>query len=142
MSSSILPTNCPSCNQLLSISKTGIDLHCKNTLNCPAQIVLRLSYFTSRPIANISGLSEKNIARFVEELGICDIQDLYNLDYEKIAIMDGFGLKSAQNIEESIENSRSQIADYKFLAGLSIDGIGPEIARLIINKIQEKSHLN
>jgi DNA ligase (NAD+) len=128
---SVIPENCPSCGQKLTLSSTGIDLFCLNSINCPDQIRLKLSYFTSRGITNIVGLSDKIIEKLIIEFGVNDPLDLFNLDYQKISELEGMGLKSAQNIQTSIDKARSGIPDYRFLAGLSIDGIGPEISKLI-----------
>ena len=132
----IPPTNCPSCNSKLGFSDTGIDLICTNSLNCKTQIVKRMAYFCQRNLGNISGLSEKQIEKFVDEFGIHDIADLYDLPWDKIKEMEGFGEKSVQNLKESIDKSRA-IADFKFLAGLGIDGIGPEVAKLVCEKLGE-----
>jgi DNA ligase (NAD+) len=130
------PTHCPSCNAELGLTDTGIDLICTNSLNCKTQIVKRMAYFCQRNLGNITGLSEKQIEKFVDEFGIHDIADLYDLPWDKIKEMEGFGEKSVQNLKDSIDKSR-QIADFKFLAGLGIDGIGPEVAKLVCEKLGE-----
>lgn len=75
-------------------------------------------------------MSDKTLERFITEFGVRDIADLYDLPWGEIQKMDGFGLKSVQKLKESVEKS-SVINDYKFLAGLGIEGIGPEVAKLI-----------
>lgn len=125
-----IPTTCPSCQTPLKLTETGIDLFCPNTENCPAQILGRLTYFCQRNVANITGLSEKNLEKFIKLFKIREIPDLYHLPYSEILTLEGFGEKSVQNLQTSIENSR-QIENYKFLAGLGIDGIGQEVAKLI-----------
>lgn len=133
-----LPTHCPSCNSLLVLSQTGIDLYCPNTENCPEQITGRLTYFCQKNIANITGLSEKHINRLHQELGIKTIADLFNLDWEAIVNWEGFGAKSVQNLQQSIDKARVEIMDYKFLAGLGIEGVGPEVAKLICQTLNQK----
>ncbi|GAB4146514.1 MAG: hypothetical protein OHK0017_07080 [Patescibacteria group bacterium] len=130
------PTECPACGVKLELSSTGVDLICLNTQNCKPQIVKRLAYFCQRNLGNITGLSEKQLEKFVDEFGIHDIADLYALPWEKIREMEGFGNKSVQNLQESVEKSK-HILDYKFLAGLGIDGIGPEVAKLICDRINQ-----
>jgi DNA ligase (NAD+) len=129
-----IPTHCPSCKSELVLSSTAVDLFCPNFKNCPVQIIGRLSYFCSRNLGNIPGLSTKQIEKFVELYGVKDVCDLYELPMNKISDLEGFGQKSVENLKESIESSR-QIKDYKFLAGLGVEGIGPEIAKLICRKI-------
>lgn len=108
---------------------------CLNTQNCPAQILGRLSYFCSRNIANITGLSHKILEKLTQNFQIQTPADLYNLPFEKIKVLDGFGELSVANLDKSIEKSRT-IADYKFLAGLGIESIGLENAKLICEIIK------
>jgi DNA ligase (NAD+) len=126
----LLPSLCPSCKSELVQSDTGIDLYCINSDECHDQIVLRLSYFTQRNMANIVGLSEKIIERFMTEFDVHDIYDLYTLPFDKIKTLEGFGEKSAENLKKSLENAM-EFEDWRFLAALGIDGVGPEVARLI-----------
>jgi len=132
-----LPYKCPVCSHQLRKSSTEVDLLCTNQESCPAQVLGRLSYFAGRSIGNIAGLSEKNIQKFMEEFGIKDLYDLYDLPYSKIFELEGFGSKSVENLKTSIKDSL-RIKDYKFLAGLSIEGVGPEVAKLIVGKMLEK----
>lgn len=133
-----LPLHCPSCGSLLDWSQTGTDLMCFNSEACPQQILSKLSYYSSRKLANIEGLSEKSIQKFVELFSISEFPDLYDLPFETIQNLEGFGSKSVSNLKTSIQNSRN-ITDTKFLAGLSIDGVGLEVSELI-NKTLRTSY--
>jgi DNA ligase (NAD+) len=130
-----IPMHCPSCNTELTTSSTGVDLVCTN-LHCPAQIIGRLTYYTQRSVANIAGLSEKNIQKFVELFEITDIAELYDLPYDKIFELDGYGQKSVEKLKKSLEASKHMNA-YRFLAGLGIDGVGPEVAQLLIASLPQ-----
>jgi len=125
-----IPTHCPSCGTKLELTDTEVDLVCHN-LHCPAQIIARLTYFAQRSVANIQGLSEKNIEKFYELFGVEDIADLYDLPFDKIFELEGFGQKSVENLKTSLDNAR-RLSLVRFFAGLGIDGVGPEIAELII----------
>ena len=131
----IAPTHCPSCNTLLILSKTKTDLICPN-LDCPEQILKRLSYFCGRNIANIMGLSGEKLRILTTKFTVSNVADLYDLDYNLITSFDNFGKLSVSNLQNSIEKSR-QISVEKFLAGLGIDGIGVENAKLICQIIME-----
>jgi DNA ligase (NAD+) len=128
---SLIPTHCPSCNTLLTLTSTGVDLFCSNSIECPAQILGQLSYYCQRGRANIPGLSTKILEKLILNGQVKDIPDIYSLDYELISTWDGFGAKSADNLRDSIEQSRNSITTTKFLAGLGIKGIGIEVAGLI-----------
>jgi DNA ligase (NAD+) len=132
------PNTCPSCNTQLVKSSTQIDLYCPNETDCKAKIIGRLKYFCQRSLGNISGLSEKQIEKFYEEFGVSDIPDLFNLPYEKIFELEGYQKKSVENLEKSVDKAR-QIVDYKFLAGLGVEGVGPEVAKLILEEMAKKN---
>ena len=134
-----IPENCPSCTLELQKSKTDVDLYCSNVYNCPDQVVARLSYFCQRNMGNIVGLSEKNILKFMQEFNIKDVPDLYKLPWDKIQNMEGYGLKSVENLQKSVENSKT-IADYKFLAGLGLEGVGVEVSKLIVEQIYDQQN--
>jgi DNA ligase (NAD+) len=131
----IAPINCPSCGTELTKTDTEIDLICNNKDACPAQILGRLNYYTSRNLGNIPGLSDKILEKLVLQFKVLDIPDLYDLPLDKIQELAGFGQKSTLNIEQAVEKSR-KIKAYKFLAALGVDGIGPEVAKLIVKAIK------
>jgi DNA ligase (NAD+) len=135
----VAPSACPSCGSALELTSTNVDLICGNTENCHEQIKLRLSYYTARNMANIVGLSDKLIERFINEFGISDIPDIYDLDWNKISQLEGLGEKSAANLQKAIENSREQ-KDSRFFASLGIDGVGEEVAKLILKKLYSHEH--
>ena len=134
----LIPTRCPSCGTQLITSETGVDLICPNSETCKEQIVGRLTYFTSRGIANIQGLSEKTIEKCIELFGIRDVCDLFDLPYDQLFDVEGFGKKSVDKLRESVATS-STLPDYKFLAGLGIEGVGPEVAKMICRAVVEKN---
>lgn len=127
-----LPTFCPSCGEKLVWTDTKVDLFCKNGDFCQEQIKYRLAYYCSRNIANINGLSEKTISKLMENFGFKDIFDIYQIPYEAVENLPNFGKKAVQNIQKSVDGAR-EIEDYKFLAGLGIDGVGVEVSKIICN---------
>jgi DNA ligase (NAD+) len=132
----ITPTTCPSCSTTLNVTETGVDIFCPNTDLCPDQVAGRLIYYCQRNMANIPGLSEKIIEKFIQKYSVHDIYDLYKLPWEEIKLLEGFGEKSVENLKNAIDNSKN-IQDYRFLASLGIDGLGPEVAKLICEKLNE-----
>jgi DNA ligase (NAD+) len=132
-----IPNNCPSCNTRLETTKTGVDLYCPNTETCHDQVLLRMVYYTQRNMANIVGLSEKIIERFIAEYDIHDIYDLYTLPWDEIKNLEGFGEKSVENLKAAVEEAK-KIPDYTFLASLGIEGVGVEVAKLIVENITKE----
>lgn len=134
----IPPILCPCCAKILVLSETEVDIYCQNTEYCHDQVVSRLSYYCQRNMANIPGLSDKIIEKFIEKFNIHDVYDLYDLSWEDIKTMEGFGTKSVEKLSMSVEKSKN-MNDYRFLAALGVDGIGPEVAKLICEKLNEKN---
>jgi len=59
---------------------------------------------------------------------------LYQLDYSKLASLEGFGEKSATNIKNSIETAK-QRPIHRLLYSLSIHHLGQKVAKLLAEKI-------
>jgi DNA ligase (NAD+) len=131
----VLPTHCPSCKEVLVFSETNVDVYCPNVESCHDQVAGRLSYYCQRNMANIPGLSDKIIERLIKEYQIHDVYDIYQLPWDEIKFLDGFGDKSVENLSKSVQNSQN-IQDYRFLSALGIDGVGPEVAKLICEKLE------
>ena len=56
--------------------------------------------------------------------------DIFNLDYQKISELDGWGTQSVENLKKSINKSRKIYLD-RFIYSLGIRHIGQENAKLI-----------
>jgi len=128
-----IPKVCPVCGEDTQIRqlKEGKTLYCTNP-NCKAQLVHSLEHFTSRDAANIEGMSEATIEKFVEKEFLKDYTDLYGLSkYEQeIKAMEGFGEKSYQNLIKSIENSK-KIQLPNFIYALGISNVGLSNAKIL-----------
>lgn len=121
-----LPDKCPCCNGDVEIhnengSKT---LHCINP-DCPAKLLGKLTHFVSKHAANIDGLSEQTLQKFIDLKWINSFNDIYYLSEHKSAMykLDGFGDKSVDKLLDAIENSRKITLD-RFLYSLCIPLIG------------------
>ena len=102
---------CPECNMVanIHISKDGIEsVYCDNP-QCKAKLVYRLEHYCSREAMNIEGLSESTIKKFVDLGYLTCFADIYKLDAysEAIKHIDGFGVKSWENLWSAIQKSRT-----------------------------------
>lgn len=121
-----LPNKCPCCGGNVEVhnengSKT---LHCLNQ-DCRAKLLGKLTHFVSKHAANINGLSEQTLQKFID-LGLLNsFKDIYYLSAHKETIykLDGFGKKSIDKLLDNIEKSRN-ISLENFLYSLSIPLIG------------------
>lgn len=102
---------------------------------CGEQNKQKLIHFVSKSAMDIDGLGKSIVERFFEMGWIGDLPDIYRLDYDKIAQLEGWGKKSAENLRASVEASKERPL-YRFLIGLSIHHLGQRAARLIADKIE------
>ena len=129
----LIPDKCPRCNhQAKIISENDIEyLYCMNEV-CPAKLIKRLSLFVSRNAMNIDGLSDQILSKLIEMGIVNSPASIYRISKYKDTIMSsfGFGVKSYNNLIDSIEASRNvRIAN--FIYSLGIPEIGLSRAKLI-----------
>lgn len=123
------PTHCPSCNQPVIREKDEAAIRCINP-ECPAQLLRNLIHFCSRDAMDIEGLGPAIIETFVNEGLISKTYDIYNLDYNRIATLDGFKETSANNIKKSVEKSKANDLS-KLIFALGIRHIGAKAGKLL-----------
>ena len=83
---------------------------------------------------DIDGFGKSYVERFFDLGWIKDISDIYNLDYDKIAVLEGFGKRSAENIKLSVEKAKSNPIQ-RLLHSLSIHHLGKKASKLIAEQI-------
>lgn len=127
------PTHCPVCKAPLVKMEDEAAWRCENP-ECPAQIVQRMIHHVSKNAMDIEGLGESTIQRFYELGWLHNIADIYRLDYDKIAQLEGFGPKSAENLRKSIEEAKKQPL-YRLLHSLSIHHLGVKASKLLAAEI-------
>lgn len=132
------PSVCPSCGEKLTMK--GPLLYCTNHLNCEAQVIDRLSHFASREAFNIEGLSDKTCKQFYENLNVRHLSDIFKISKEDLLKLDKFKEKKAENIINSINNSK-KIDFHRFLFALGIGEVGVKTAKDLAKKIKNLSSL-
>jgi DNA ligase (NAD+) len=131
----IFPEKCPVCSDKL-VKETGESAwRCVN-INCEAQVVERLIHFGSKDAMDIRNLGEANVKRFYELKLLKDIPGIYQLDFEKIRQLDGFGKKSIENLKTAIENSKHQPL-HRLIYALGIRFVGETTAKTLAKSIHE-----
>lgn len=128
-----IPCTCPVCQGETRIVKENDTetLVCPNP-DCDAKKIKSFTLFVSRDAMNIDGLSEATLEKFLAEGFLHTYADLFHLDRHRDAIMqmDGFGEKSYQNLEASVEKARhTNLA--RLIYSLGIPNIGIANARMI-----------
>ena len=110
-----IPKECPACggNTILKRDNEVETLYCPNE-DCPAKAIKLFTHFVSRNAMNIDGLSEATLEKFIDKGFISELYDLYNLEQyrDEIVVMDGFGVKSYDNIIASVNTSTKYLTSF------------------------------
>ena len=124
-----LPDYCPSCGSKLVKEEDEAATRCTNT-ECPAQLLRHLIHFVSRDAMDIEGLGPSLLEMLLNEGLIKTFTDLYKLKAEDIASLDRMGEKSANNLINAIEKSKSAEIN-RLIYALGIRHIGEKAAKLL-----------
>ena len=124
-----MPTRCPECSGGLDRSGDEVVWRCVNA-SCPAMLSRRLLHFASRRAMNIEGLGESLIAQLIEAGLARDFADLYNLDVGALEQLDRVGNKSASNLLNELQKSKS-VEVWRLIHGLGIRHVGEGVAQLL-----------
>lgn len=131
-----LPTVCPCCGGEAVVEKRKDTnyLVCRNP-DCSAKHVRRFQHFCSRSCMNIQGLSGSTLEDLVDTGIIRRYSDIYGLAAYQAEIekMDGFGKRSYEKLQNSIEVSRN-VTFPNFFAAFGISMSGHHIGKLLEGK--------
>lgn len=128
------PKKCPSCGSPVFREEGESAIRCDNP-DCPAQLLRILIHFCSRDAMNIDGMGESVVISFVNSGLIETIPDIFRLDYDAIAKLEGFGKKSADNLKKSIEKAKDNDLS-KLIFALGIHHIGAKNAKLLADRFK------
>ena len=130
-----IPTKCPVCGERLEKLKDEVALRCTNS-ECPALTYRSLVHFASRDAMDISGLGESIIEQLLDAKLITDIADIYYLKYEDVVALERFAPKSAKNLIDSINKTKTNSLD-KLLFGLGMRHIGKKAAKILAQNFDD-----
>ena len=126
-----ISNHCPVCNSIVTKKNNEVILRCQNE-NCDAKIIGQIKHYVSKNCLNIDGLGDKLIELLINNKLINNFLDLYKLDVNQILDLDRMGIKSANNIIDSINKSKHTTLA-KFINGLGIRNVGQNAAKLLEN---------
>ena len=138
------PKTCPSCGSNIvkefnKITKKydAVQRCSSEGYKCEKIAVEKIKHFVSKDALNIEGLGKKVVEKFWDLKFIRLPYDIFNLDYNKIEKLEGWGELSVSNLNESIEKSKN-IGLAKFIFSLGIRHIGQENAKILSEYFQTK----
>ena len=143
----IFPVHCPSCGSLtvkdyneITKKKDAVRRCSSVGYNCEEIAKEKIKHFVSKEAFNIDGFGKKIVEKFWQ-IGFVRLpQDIFKLNYDKIASLDGWGKLSVANLRYSI-NEKKIISLEKFIYSLGIRHIGLENAKLISKHLKKLSNL-
>lgn len=125
------PNRCPACESTLVADEDEVAIRCVNSA-CPAQVKGNVRHFSSRTAMDIEGLGSALVDQVVDNGLISDVGDLYALTVEQLSGLQRMGVKSAQNVLDGLEASKSRPL-HNVLFSLGIRHIGATVARNLTN---------
>lgn len=131
-----MPSVCPSCGHpvVRDDSGDGAAVRCVSP-SCPAQRARRIVHFASKGAMNIDGLGPQVVDLLLREGKINDIADLYNLQVSDIENLERMGRKSAENLIQAINESKSRGLE-RLLFALGVRQVGEVAAESIATRMR------
>lgn len=127
-----LPEVCPSCGSVAEREEDEAVLRCVN-LSCPAQAARTLVHFASRDAMDIDGMGPAVVHQLLESGLIKTAAELYLLRAEQLAPLERMGERSAGNLVEAIEKSKSRGLE-RLLYALGTRNVGQRTAQLVARR--------
>ena len=134
-----MPKTCPACGAGVVRFEDEAGVYCINA-DCPAQLKERIKHFASKGAFDIDGLGDKLVDQLVDRGMLKSYADLFKLDKVGLAAMERMGDKSADNLVQAIEGSRT-ITFSRFLYALGIRHVGEHVARLLAKNFESLPEL-
>lgn len=124
-----MPSECPSCGEPVTRDEGEAAYRCTNP-SCPAQLRRSVEHFASRHAMNIDGMGPAIVGALIDEGLVRRVSDIYYLQKEQIASLDGMGEVSAGNLCAAIEKSKSA-GLARVIYSLGIRNIGEKAAKTL-----------
>lgn len=125
----IFPRRCPVCHSSTFQAEGEAVSRCTNP-SCPAKLKESLLHFASRRAMNIEGLGDAIVDQLLSKKLVRNIPDIYDLELEDLAELERMGPKSAQNLLDEIEKSKSRGLS-RLIFALGIRFVGERTAQTL-----------
>ncbi len=124
-----VPENCPVCDSVVDNPETEVYVRCPNPL-CPAQAKRRVTFFAARNAMDIEGLGPAVVEQLVNENLLKDYADIYSLKESDLVKLERMAEKSAKNLINSIEKSKTRDLN-NLICAMGINNIGARAADVL-----------
>lgn len=124
-----MPALCPVCaSPIVRLEEEAIARCSGGWVKCSAQRKGGLQHFASRRAMDVEGLGDQLIEQLVDKHVITTAADLYRLGLTALAELDRMAEKSAQNVLDALEKSKSTTLA-RFIYALGIRHVGEATAK-------------
>jgi DNA ligase (NAD+) len=123
-----MPSVCPECGSHILKQADEAIARCTGGLFCPAQRKQAITHYASRRAMDIEGLGEKLADQLVEANLVHTLADIYKLDLSSLSSLDRMATKSAQNILDALQNSKTTTLA-RFIYALGMRNVGEATAK-------------
>jgi len=121
-------THCPECNSELQRNDGEAQHYCLNSEECPPQAIGKIEHFVGRKAMDIQSIGSEMAETLYQQGLVKELADLYFLTFDQVLALDRVGEKTAMNLIEGIETSKSQPFE-RVLFGLGIRYVGETVAK-------------
>ena len=128
-----MPKKCPVCDSEVIREEEEAAHRCMGGLVCSAQRMGAILHFASRHAMDIEGLGDKLVQQLVEKGMVKTVADIYRLEKDELADLERMAEKSAQNLLDQIEKSKSTTLA-RFLHALGVPQVGEATAQLLADQ--------
>lgn len=135
----VYPTHCPVCSSELQRPEGEVIWRCENP-TCKAQVMERLIHFVSKDAMDIAGFGRANVEKFFNLGWLTGIPDIFKLDYDAVAKLEGYGQKSADNLRNGIEAAKANTIS-RLLNGLGIRFLGQTTSKTFASAVENVKEL-
>ncbi|MHC4187040.1 MAG: NAD-dependent DNA ligase LigA [Planctomycetota bacterium] len=124
-----IPTACPNCGSDVAKDQDGVYIRCTDP-DCIARLKERLKHFVGRGQMDIETLGQALIDQLVDNNMVSTFADLYKLQKTELQGLERMGSKSAANVIDAIEKSKTRPL-WRLITALGINLIGAQSAQIL-----------
>lgn len=129
-----IPEHCPVCGAPVARDADGAAIRCTGD-SCPAQISRSITHFASRNAMDIDGLGSAVVDMLLDNGLIATQADLYSLDLQRVAQLEGMGEKSAENLKNALEKSKSNDL-WRLIFAFGIRQVGEKASKVLARRFR------
>jgi DNA ligase (NAD+) len=128
----VFPDRCPSCGTKVEQVEGEVAIRCPNPA-CPERVRRQIEHFVGRNAMDIEGMGSKLIEQLTVQELVRSTADLYHLDRDTLIGLERMGEKSADNLLQGLEASKTRPLA-AFLFALGVPFIGITVAEAIVEE--------